>query len=414
MSLRFRVLAGVVLVAVALGVVMVVITIRTRANLLSQVDRQLAGAVDPVRGVDFGLERRPGHGPGPPSDAPGPTGSDQGRAGSGEPKPGGPDQPRRLSALFVGYVNGDTVETLVLPDVRGDDAPVPTVSARRAVRAAETGDGFAVGSAGSDVRYRARAYVDGRSRDVIVIALPIDSVDNAIAGLVTVEVLGAFAILATLGLVAFSVVHLGIRPVKRMSSVATAIAGGTLSERVPDGNPRTEAGQLGAALNKMLGRIEIAFDDRARADARLRQFVADASHELRTPIATIRGYSEIYRTGGLDQASALDDAIRRTEQEAVRMGGLVDDLLQLARLDQGRPHASEPVDLCVIVDDAARDARAVDPDREVVTEHDGPVVATGDEAPLRQVVANVVGNALVHTPPGSPVELRAFVATEPP
>ena len=133
------------------------------------------------------------------------------------------------------------------------------------------------------------------------------------------------------------VIRLGVRPVQRMTATAGAIAAGDLSQRVPEGAPGTEAGDLGVALNGMLGRIEEAFDQRTASEARLRQFVADASHELRTPVTTIRGYAELYRTGALASAAELDEAMRRTEQEAVRMGTLVDDLLHLARLDQGRP-----------------------------------------------------------------------------
>jgi two-component system OmpR family sensor kinase len=138
--------------------------------------------------------------------------------------------------------------------------------------------------------------------------------------------------------------------------------------------------------------------------------VADASHELRTPVTTIRGYAELYRAGGLDDAAELGEAMRRTEQEAVRMGSLVDDLLHLARLDQGRPLDRQPVDLSVVAEDAVRDAGAVEPERPITVTVDGPAVVTGDDGRLRQVVANLVGNALVHTPPESTLSLSAEVA----
>lgn len=130
-------------------------------------------------------------------------------------------------------------------------------------------------------------------------------------------------------------------------------------------------------------------------------------HELRTPITTIRGYAELYRNGGLRDASELDEAQRRTEEEAVRMGGLVDDLLHLARLDQGRAIERQPVDLAALARDAARDAQAVDPDRPISASVDATLVIGGDEARLRQVLANLVTNALVHTALGTPVEVRA-------
>ena len=152
----------------------------------------------------------------------------------------------------------------------------------------------------------------------------------------------------------------------------------------------------------MLERLDAAFTEQAESEDRLRRFVADASHELRTPVTTIRGYAELYRVGGLADRDELDEAMRRTEQEAVRMARLVDDLLNLAKLDEGRPLEQRPVDLTRLVADAARDAGAVDPDRPITTELDGPVVVSGDEDRLRQVIANIVGNALVHTPPASP------------
>jgi two-component system OmpR family sensor kinase len=201
------------------------------------------------------------------------------------------------------------------------------------------------------------------------------------------------------------VIRLGIRPLRRMTASAGAIAAGDLSQRVPSATPGTEAGDLGVALNGMLGRIEEAFDERTASEARLRQFIADASHELRTPVTTIRGYAELYRAGALAEAGALDDAMRRTEQESVRMGTLVDELLHLARLDQGRPLETAPVDLRALAADAVLDAQAVAPDRSVRLEGDDPVVVLGDEPRVRQVIANLVGNALVHAP-GAGVTVR--------
>ena len=381
MSLRNRVLAAVVVVAVVLGLVMAVITRNTRANLIGQVDAQLASAIGPVR--SYGIE--------PAARA----------GGRGDPPP------PRLTSLYVGVLDGATVRTLVAPNLR--DLPVPSIQADQVAAGARSGQAFTVDRENSGPRYRALAYTDLRARAVLVLALPIDSVDEAIARLIALQLAGVGAILAALGLVAWWVIHLGVRPLGQMSEVAASIAAGDLSRRVPESDPETEAGQLGAALNRMLEQIEEAFAERDRVEERLRQFVADASHELRTPVATVRGYAELYRSGGLRAGEELDDAMRRTEQESVRMGGLVDDLLQLARLDQSRPLEAKPVDLTTLANDAAVDASAVQPERTIAVRGDVPVVVQGDEPRLRQVIANLIGNALVHTPTDSDIEIATSV-----
>lgn len=379
MSLRNRVLAAVAVVAVVLAVVMAVITHNTRANLIGQVDTQLTSAIGPVRSYGFDPSPRPS--------APG-------------------EASRRLSSLYVGFLDGGAVRTLVAPNLL--DLPLPDIDPAETAASARSGLAFTTGSRTDGPRYRALAYTDLRARAVIVLALPIDSIDEAVARLVVVQLLGASAILGALGLVAWWVIHLGVRPLHRMTEVAASIAAGDLSQRVPETDRETEAGQLGSALNRMLEQIEEAFAERERVEARLRQFVADASHELRTPVATLRGYAELYRSGGLRDAGELDDAMRRTEQEAVRMAGLVDDLLQLARLDQKRPLDVGAVDLGALAEDATRDARAVQPGRSIEVQRNGAVTVDGDEAQLRQVVSNLLGNALVHTAPTSSIEVSTF------
>jgi two-component system, OmpR family, sensor kinase len=207
-----------------------------------------------------------------------------------------------------------------------------------------------------------------------------------------------------------------------MEQTAEAIAAGDLTRRVPDRDPRTEVGRLAAALNSMLAQIEAAFRARAasettarRSEERMRRFVADASHELRTPLTTIRGFAELYRQGASRKPGELDRLMRRIEDQAARMGLLVEDLLLLARLDQQRPLDRRPVDLLALAAEAVNDARAVAPDRRIELELDGagdgagggPLVVLGDEDRLRQVIANLMSNALTHTPAGSPIELRA-------
>jgi two-component system OmpR family sensor kinase len=182
---------------------------------------------------------------------------------------------------------------------------------------------------------------------------------------------------------------------------------------VPEGPPTTELGRLSSALNAMLSQIETAFRARSASEAqavrsehRMRQFVADASHELRTPLTSIRGFAELYRQGAAPDAAVV---VRRIEDEAARMSLLVEDLLLLARLDEERPLQIEPVHLIELVNDAAEAARAVAPDRTVsveLGEAAGGLVVSGDQARLRQVVGNLVTNALTHTPAGTPVTLR--------
>jgi len=198
--------------------------------------------------------------------------------------------------------------------------------------------------------------------------------------------------------------RLGVRPLADMAETAGHIAAGDLSQRVERADDRTEAGKLGTALNAMLEQIEEAFDERAATEERLRRFVADASHELRTPLTSIRGYAELWRAGGLRDADELGEAMRRMEQEARRMGLLVDDLLLLARLDQGRPLETAPLAFDRLVDDSVRDARAVEPDRPIDVAVE-PVTVVGDDHRLRQVVGNLLANARLHTPPGTPVHV---------
>jgi two-component system OmpR family sensor kinase len=195
-----------------------------------------------------------------------------------------------------------------------------------------------------------------------------------------------------------------------MASTARTITAGDdvdLTRRVsPSGGP-SEVGQLGLALNTMLDDIEHAFDEREATEQRLRQFLADASHELRTPLTSIQGFAELFRVSGAEAQVDLPTILRRIEQESGRMKGLVEDLLLLARLDQARPPEKAPVDLAVIAADACSDAVAVAPDRRITLDAPEPVVVNGDEAHLRQAVANLVTNALSHTPAGSPVDVAA-------
>ena len=243
-------------------------------------------------------------------------------------------------------------------------------------------------------------------RRIVAIAVPLASVQATLGRLLIIECIVGGIVLALIGVVATVVVALGLRPLTRIERTAEAIAGGDLERRVPDSDPRTETGRLGAALNVMLGRLATAIHERERSEQRLRQFVADASHELRTPLTSIRGFAELYRRGGARTPAEIELLTGRIEAEATRMGVLVEDLLLLARLDQERALDITDVDLLVLAADAVHDAQAREPGRPVtLAPGSDPVHVLGDEDKLRQVVSNLVTNALTHTPAGTPVQL---------
>ena len=393
MSLRTRVIAAVLLIAALLVTVLVFMTRTVENNLIAQIDDELLKATGPVR--LYGEERSPGQDPVPPD----------GEGGFPQPPVDAEEDPRRpLSTLWIGVVAGGELQTVIEPGEAQDIDGRPDLSVADAE--ANAGEGpLTVQSTTSDSRWRAVVGTTGGDT-VTVIALPLDSVDDSISQLVRMEVVAAFGIFAFLALVAFWVIRLGVRPLNRMTHVATAIAAGDLSQRVPEATPGTEAAELGEALNSMLGSIEETFEERREVEQRLRRFVGDASHELRTPIATIRGYAELYRSGALEDDGSLDDAMERTEAEAVRMGGLVDDLLALARMDQRQPLDLGEVDLAELAADAVEDCRAMDPERSVTLDAEVPVPVRAEEARIRQVLANLVANAVVHTPSSAAIVIR--------
>jgi two-component system OmpR family sensor kinase len=184
------------------------------------------------------------------------------------------------------------------------------------------------------------------------------------------------------------------------------MADGDLTVRVADTDPHTETGRLGVALNTMLGRVEAAVTARVASEQRLRQFLADASHELRTPLTSVRGFAELYRRGGIPPGPELDETMGRIEDEAARMGLLVEDLLLLAALDEERPLHVSKVDLLAVAADTVRDAHARSPHRSIQLADFEPVTVAGDEHRLRQVTTNLVTNALQHTPPSATITLH--------
>ncbi|MGF1646485.1 MAG: ATP-binding protein [Kineosporiaceae bacterium] len=242
----------------------------------------------------------------------------------------------------------------------------------------------------------------------VSVALPFDA-DRTAVSLARRTVLIGLAVAALAALIGSWAVARSLRPLRDVETTAAAIAAGDFSRRMPEGAQDTEVGRLTRALNGMLAQIESAIRSRERSRDRMRQFVADASHELRTPLAAIRGYAELHRQGAVppQEVAATFD---RIEGESTRLGALVEDLLALARLDEQRPLRREPVDLAVLAIDTAASVRALDPRRSVrVGDGNGgpvqPVVVTGDDDRLRQVLANLAGNAVAHTPAGTSVEI---------
>ena len=273
---------------------------------------------------------------------------------------------------------------------------------------------FSVGSVGGGQRWRVKATVAGPY--IVMDASSLDDVDRTVSKLQHDELVIGLTVLLLIAGLSYWVVRSSLRPLADVEHTAAAIAAGDLSRRVPLHDPRTEVGQLSLSLNGMLGQIESAFQVRRdseqaalASEQRMRRFVTDASHELRTPLTSIRGFAELYRQGAVGSPEDLARLMRRIEDEAARMGLLVDDLLLLARLDQQRPLAREIVDLATIAADAVHSAMVVAPDRAVSLEampgHAAPEIV-GDESRLRQVAGNLVTNALTHTPAGTPVTVR--------
>jgi two-component system OmpR family sensor kinase len=384
-TLQARLLWAVGLVAALLLVSAFVVTTTTTDYLVGQLDRQLVRFAGPVDGGS-------GFVPEPPSSP---------MQGSSPPAA---DDGSQFSTLFAGGFEDGSLVTRLAPAGAAEDSAVPALSLAAAETLVDSGRVVTVGSdvAGTSYRALVRSDSDG---ELVVFAVQRNDVDAAIERLVLVQGLASAAVVSVLGLVTWWVLRLGVRPIRRMTTAATEVAAGDLSLRIPDAPAGTEAAQLGDALNTMLEHIESAFAERASSQERLRRFVADASHELRTPVTTIRGYAELYRVGGLEDPAELDAAMSRTESEAVRMGRLVEDLLELARLDQGHRPPEELVRLEQVVLDVVADAAVVRPERVVHTELE-PLEVDGVSDQLHQVVANLVANAAVHTPSGTTVTVR--------
>jgi signal transduction histidine kinase len=241
---------------------------------------------------------------------------------------------------------------------------------------------------------------------LVVVARPVNAIAGTNRGVIVAELITGGVLILLLAAGGRWLIGRGLAPLGQMASAARQITTrGDLAARMPDADDSTEVGRLGGAINTMLDRIQQAFGARLRSEQKVRQFAADASHELRTPLTTIRGYAELYSQGALGP-DQLPDAMRRIEQEARRMSTLVAELLELARLDRTSSLDLAETDLAGLVRDAAADARAVEPGRPVQAEAPDRLVALVDEARIRQVLANLLGNIREHTPEGTPAVVR--------
>jgi two-component system OmpR family sensor kinase len=393
--LRVRlVVAVLVLASLALAVSAVVATSVLRGYLLQRVDDDLGQATRTAAGP----ARGGGVFPGAPRVV--------------DDRAGNP-----FNKFFTVFEPADGSESQTFYTQDGGVPELPTVAATDAP--------YTVGSTVGSGEWRALT-VDLPGRGRLTVATPLGDTDDTVRNLFLIQGTVSLAVLVVLAGAAYAVVRGSLRPLREVEQTAVVIAGeqadpdhpGDLTRRVPRQDDRTEVGRLATAFNSMLGSIENSLTARRQSEqkaveseARMRRFIGDASHELRTPLTSIRGFAELYRAGAIPSGPDLDRVMGRVEGEAERMGRLVDELLLLARLDQHRPLEKSPVDLVVLAADAVHDARAIDGDREISLDAGpGPVTVLGDEARLRQVLLNLVGNALAHTPDGTPFAVRLRAA----
>jgi len=426
MTLRLRLVLGLVVLVTAglavFGFATYELYSRSQYDRLDSQIQASAPAVIPSLAGQVGLAfdgeggggKGPGFGDGGHHGG-GPGGGPGGPGGGREEHPGPP-----AVVPLVGYAELRGSDGAVLTSVaQSSTAAVPKLDSA-ITETAGTGRFWTTGSASGSGRWRVYAGpASGLPGDTVVMAVPTTEVTAALRRLLFLEGSGGAVLLALLAAGAWLLLRRGLRPLEQMATSARSITAGNLSERVSPSEGRSEVGQLGLALNTMLGELEGAFAERDRTEQRLRQFLADASHELRTPLTSIQGFAELFRLG--DRAAASDRPagetgidlpviMRRIEEESARMKTLVEDLLLLARLDQTRPIERAPVDLAVLAADACSDAVAAASDRPVALDAPAPAVVLGDRDHLRQAIANLVANALRHTPAGSPIEVSARIA----
>ena len=391
-SLRGRLLLGVIsLVVIGLVISNVATYLTLQSSLLDRIDTQLSAQSTVITAV--GVLNSPNcqvRGPGSTTSYPAGTVAEL----------IGSDGSVLIDCRVQQFGTSTSTARPVLPRTLqsvGIDKPVPA---------------FTVNGTGGVAHYRVTDWPENSFEQgtFVVFAIPLTETQSTLSDLLLRELLISLAVVLATALVAFAIIRVSLRPLQRMGNVAADIAAGDLTRRVEPATPRTEIGRLGLALNGMLSQIEAAFAERSASNDRLRRVIADASHELRTPLTSIRGYAEMLRRGAEESPKDSETARRRIEEESIRMTGLVDDLLVLARLDQGRPMDKVEVDLRAIATDAVADARVVAPQRQINLSANGAVIVTGDDTRLRQVLGNLVRNALVHTPQLTPIEVA--VATD--
>jgi two-component system OmpR family sensor kinase len=255
-----------------------------------------------------------------------------------------------------------------------------------------------------DAEYRLQA--SALPGETLVVSARLDSVEATLNSLLHVELAVSAGVVVALLIMLTLLIRRGLRPLEDMTAEAGAIAAGDLTRRVQPADEKSEIGRLGSALNGMLAQIELAFDKQRSSEDRLRRFLGDASHELRTPLTSIRGYAELVRKDALEDDEARERALARIESESARMGVLVEDLLILARMGESPVPETKPVDLAAFVSDAVEDARALDPSRQITLTVSGQAIIEADGQRIEQLIHNLLQNALVHTPAGTPVDVR--------
>ncbi len=412
-TLRGRLIAGLLgLLALACATVGVVTYAHLRTVLISGLNAQLALANQ--RYVDCL------HGP--------PPGDQDGDQPPRSPGPGPCAQQQSASTINAVFGSGGTLlaANLANSDVchlSTADMALLTSLPRGTLTSTSLSSGHLYGPRSVDLSAYGDYQVVARSTTagLVVTGMPLASVTTTLREVALAEIAVFSVALLLTGIIGTGWVRISLRPLRRVAATATRVTELPLSsgevslpERVPDANPATEVGQVGAAFNRMLGHVEAALARREASESRLRSFAADASHELRTPLAAIRGYAELALRHPGPLPADVEHALSRVQSESARMSELVDELLLLARLDAGRPLASEPVDMTRLVIDVTSDARvAAGNHRWILELPEEPVMVRGDDLRLHQVVANLLSNAARHTPAGTFVTVALHQAATP-